>query len=71
MLLIASFLLAAGTAAVPAAPPVPSPAGPPKMVIEPTVFDAGKLPRGTPASAVFQVRNVGGEVLRLLSVRPG
>jgi len=41
------------------------------MVIEKEVVEAGDVVRGQLATAVFQIRNTGEDVLRILEARPG
>ncbi len=46
-------------------------ASPPRLNVESSNLDLGQVPPGGKAEATFIVRNTGGEVLRLLSVKPG
>jgi len=41
------------------------------MVIEKEVVDVGDVVRGQPATAVFEIRNTGEDVLKILEARPG
>lgn len=43
----------------------------PRLEIEQDSLDLGEVHRGDPVEATFVVRNVGGETLRILSVKPG
>ena len=54
---------------VPGAPAAVPPSG--RMVIEKELVEVGDVVRGQPATAVFQIRNTGEDVLKILEARPG
>lgn len=42
-----------------------------RMTIEKPIVDVGEIVRGQPASAVFEIKNTGTGVLKILSAKPG
>jgi len=42
-----------------------------RMTIEKPIVDVGEIVRGKPASAVFEIKNTGTGVLKILSAKPG
>ncbi len=86
MALVASLLVAALAGGAPASesvapapsptqpPPAPaetSPATGPRLEVERDAIDLGAVTRGTPAEGSFTLRNLGSDVLRILSAKPG
>ncbi len=45
-------------------------AEPPKVVVDRTVVEVGKVRKGEKVKAEFRLRNEGGSVLRILSLTP-
>ena len=46
-------------------------AGGPRLTIEKETVDLGEVLKGTTASAVFEIKNTGDQVLKILDARPG
>jgi hypothetical protein len=71
---VLTVLSAAGlsvwAASPPAAATISARTGP-RALFEKADVDAGSAARGTDVEAVFEVRNIGDEPLKILAVRPG
>jgi hypothetical protein len=69
LLAVAVLALAGGVSVFAQQETPPDPA--PRVSIEPTIFDMGELIKGTVGTAEYEIRNLGGAPLRILSVTPG
>ena len=45
--------------------------GQPKVLMPETTWDFGKIPQGAVVSHSYWIKNVGGDTLRIIKVRPG
>lgn len=48
-----------------------SKAGPPKISFSETLWDFGRTPQQSHVSHTFWIKNVGGDTLRIINVKPG
>ena len=55
----------------PALPDGPKTGGGGRITIDKPTFDVGDVVRGTPGNAVFEIKNTGTDVLKILSAKPG
>ena len=44
---------------------------PPRLQVDEETVDVGEVPKGETRTATFRLRNVGGETLKILRVKPG
>jgi len=48
-----------------------SKAGPPKISLSETVWNFGRMPQNSRVSHTFWIKNIGGDTLRIIKVKPG